>query len=33
MEWETLVRSFLDDPKNTTGWVGRNSMSALGLVP
>jgi len=33
MEWETLVRSFLDDPGNTTGWVGRNSMSALGLVP
>lgn len=29
LEWADLVRSFLDDPQDRTGWVGRNSLAAL----
>lgn len=29
MEWQTVISSFLADPRDETGWVGQNSLSAL----
>ena len=29
MEWVDLVRSFLDDPGDATGWVAANSLATL----
>ena len=30
MEWAELVRTFLDDPRDATGWVSAHSLAALG---
>lgn len=32
LEWPDLVRHFLDDPQDRTGWVKRNSLAGLGLA-
>ena len=32
LEWAELVRLFLDDPTNRTGWVERHSLTGLGLT-
>lgn len=29
IRWDRLVRAFIDDPENRTGWVARNSLAAL----
>lgn len=33
VEWTTLLRLFLDDPEDATGWVRDRSLSGLGLFP
>lgn len=30
LKWEELIRAFIADPNNATGWVGRNSLTAIG---
>lgn len=30
LKWEALIRAFISDPHNATGWVGLNSLTAIG---
>lgn len=31
IRWDRLIRAFIDDPENRTGWVARNSLEALAV--